>query len=324
MNSDYRSTFGFRDTLREILKIISDIETFTDGMSQKEFVSDPKTVAATTYALLRLSKSVYAIGNFNPVRSNIPVRKLASISRWLDNYKQKLSPSVIWQTIQDDMPQVAKGFRKLARENEIDFQPQKSSITRIKLISPVETSLTSISLQSLITPYLNALTDLQNFVNEVLHRAPANELTIKFITQNSPINVGINGAVEATQLIQETIIPWKREHAQSMAKLLEHEKMVEIEKKRAEVLQTRALAAKERIESDRLRTEINLQLEQTEKLHLENEALRFEIKRKKIELAFEILNKLNLSLDEKDKVGYLMRLLPIIDILTSSELEMTK
>jgi len=325
MKNDQR----FKDCLREMLKAVWEIESFIDGLSLNEFVSDSKTISATTYSLMRLSnaaKSIMKTANDRneQLPDNIPWGKIATISRWLEGYRQKLGPSIIWQTIQDDILEITRRLRELAREYEVEIDFEKSPITRIRLTSSAEISLTSTSLQSLIVPYLKALTDLQSLIDEIFHRLESNEVTIKFITQNSPINVGINGAVEATQLIQETVIPWKREHAQAMAKLLETEKMVEIEKKKAEVLQVRALATKERTEADRLRAEIVLQLEQAEKLRLENERLRLEIKRAKLELAFEILNKLYPSLDEKDKVDYLMKLLPIIDTLAASNLEMAK
>lgn len=325
MVNDYR----FRDTLCEMLKAIWEIETFSGGLSLDEFVSDARTISATTYSLMRLSNAARSITKYANSRkkqlpSNVPWTNISSISRWLEGYKQKLSPSVIWQTVQDDVPEIAKGLRELAREYSIAIDFEKSLITRIRLTSPARILLTSNSLQSLIVPYLKAVTDLQSLIDEIFQRTEASEVPIKFITQNSPITVGINGAVEATQLIQETIIPWKKEHAQAMAKLLETEKVVEIEKKKAEVLQARALATKERAEADKLQAEITLQLEQAEKLRLENEKLRLEIKRAKVELAFEILNKLYPSLDERDKVGYLMKLLPIIDTLAASNLEMGK
>jgi len=58
-------------------------------------------------------------------------------------------------------------------------------------------------------------------------------------------------------------------------------------------------------------------------MHLENEKLRLEIKKEKIDLAIDILKKLYPNLDEQNRIDYLMKLLPIIDTLVGSELELT-
>lgn len=326
MNTELR----FKDTIKELSNTLAEIDSLTNDSTVDEFISDPKTVFAVTYLLIRLSFAAKQISRYARNRDeNLPSgllwKKTAGLSHWFQGYRQKISPAIIWQTVQNDVPKIKKGVHELAIKYHTEIiYAEKPASTRIKLTSATEISLTSYSLQYVIVPYLEAITDLQRLIDEILDRQISSGVIIKSITQNSPIGVNFSGALEATQLIQETIIPWKRHHAQAMAKLLESEKIAEIEIKRAEVLQTRALASKEKVEAEKIKTEINLQNEQAEKLRLENEKLRVEIQRAKIELAMEILDKLKPSSDEQDKIGRLIRLLPIIDKLAASDLVISK
>lgn len=324
MKNDYR----FDDIIRAMLNAVTEIENLTDGFTLDEFISDKKTVSAVSYSFVRLSAAAktilqYARSRDEKLPANVSWRKVANISHWLENYRQKISPSIIWQTVKDDLPEIAKGLRELVKDYPDEVSPDKNKLQRIRLISQTNILLSSYTLEVNIVPYLKAITKLQELVNEILERHEPNPIFIKSISQNSPVTIGITGAVEATQLIQENLIVWKKQHAQAMAKLLETEKMIEIENKRAEVLQIRALASKERAEADKIRAEINLLNEQVEKMRLENEKLRIEVKKEKINLAIDILKKLYPNIDEQNRIEYLMKLLPIIDTLVGSELELT-
>jgi uncharacterized protein with HEPN domain len=325
MKNDYR----FDDIIKAMLNAVVEIENLADGLTLDEFISDKKTVSATSYSFVRLSAAAKTIILYARVRGeNLPAivswRKIANISNWLENYRQKISPPIIWQTIKDDLPEIAKGLRELAKDYPNEVLPEKSKVQRLRLITQTDIQLSSYTLELNIVPYLKAITKLQELINEILERNEPNPIVVKSISQNSPITFGITGALEATQLIQENLIVWKRQHAQTMAKLLETEKTMEIEIKRAEILQTRASASKERAETDKIRVEISLQNEQVEKLRLENEKMRTEVKREKFNLAIEILKKLHPNLDEQKRIEYFIKLLPIIDTLALSELELTK
>lgn len=324
MKNDYR----FDDIIRAMLNAVIEIENLTDGLALDEFISDKKTVSAVSYSFVRLSAAAKTILQYARIKNeklpaNVSWRKVANISHWLENYRQKISPPIIWQTVKDDLPEIAKGLRELVKDYPAEILPDKNKLKRIRLISQTNIQLSSYTLELNIVPYLKAITKLQELINEILERHEPSPIVIKSISQNSPVTIGITGAVEATQLIQENLIVWKKQHAQAMAKLLETDKMIEIEIKRAEVLQTRASASKERAEADRIRAEINLLNEQVEKMRLENEKLRIEVKKEKIDLAIDILKKLYPNLDEQNRIDYLMKLLPIIDTLVGNELELT-
>jgi len=101
-----------------------------------------------------------------------------------------------------------------------------------------------------------------------------------------------------------------------MARLLEQEKQAEIEIKKAEILEKRAHAEKERVEATKQR-------EEAQKLRLENEKLKLVLQRDKVQLAINILNLIRPTLSEADKISYIVRMLPPLDVVILSELEIS-
>ena len=99
-----------------------------------------------------------------------------------------------------------------------------------------------------------------------------------------------------------------------MARLLEQEKQALIESIRADVLEKRAHAEKERMEAVKQRGE-------AEKLRLENEKLKIELERAKVLLAIELLNQIAPNLSEEDRIAYIVRMLPHLEVVIFSELE---
>ena len=84
-------------------------------------------------------------------------------------------------------------------------------------------------------------------------------MEIKSISHNSPLKISLKGATQATELIREIIIPWRREYAKSMAKLSEVEKQSDIESKKADILSKRVNAVKEKAEAEKIKAETELQ-----------------------------------------------------------------
>ena len=186
-------------------------------------------------------------------------------------------------------------------------------IDEIVLLPPKEIDLTPIHLERQIVPFLKSIGDIQSLIDELNNRE-SRSIKIRAITQSSPISVSLEGASEAIGLLREVISPWRREHAKKLAQLKEKELQIALELKKAEVLEKRAKSAKERMEVQKLR-------EEAERLQLENERLRIEIQREKVQLAIDILAQLAPDLSETERVEYLVRLLPVLDRVVSSELE---
>jgi hypothetical protein len=180
--------------------------------------------------------------------------------------------------------------------------------------------LTPSYLESTIAPYLRAIAGLQNLVDEAQGREHRRVLIVA-VTESSPISVSLEGAAEAVELVRTAVIPWRRQHAEAMARLAELDKVAEIESRKAEILEKRARAHRDRAEAERLSAEATRQREEAEKLRLENAKRRLELRRENVQLALEILAQIAPSLPEVERADYLVRILPHIEVLTSSELE---
>lgn len=180
--------------------------------------------------------------------------------------------------------------------------------------------LTSHLLLTTISPFLYAVEEIQRVLNEARGKAH-DSVSIKLISQKSPISISLAGAAEALQQIKDTVVPWRRRHAQKILNLQEQEKRAEIGSIKAEILEKRARAAKDEAEAEKTRAEANRQREETERLKIENEKLRLELQRAKVQLALDVLAQVAPNLTEADKIAYVVKLLPPLHTIIFSELE---
>jgi len=187
--------------------------------------------------------------------------------------------------------------------------PLTVKFTSVQEISPS-------NLANTISPYLQAIADLQHLIDEIKNQ-PKKKVKVINITQGSAL-ISLEGATEAIELIMSVVVPWRHKHAKTMAKLEESEKQVQIESAKADILANRKQAA-----TDKEKAEIELarQRVEVEKLELENAKLRLELHREKIQLALDVVNRINPNFAEAAKIDYITRLLGPLDVLISSDLE---
>lgn len=200
-------------------------------------------------------------------------------------------------------------------KGETSFQ-----LSRISKGLRADAILTASYLRDVVLPFITAIIETQHIIDAVKGRLFRDIKIIK-ISQNSPIETIVSSAVDAVTSAKEDIIPWRREHAQQMAKLLEQEKNVVIEKEKAIVLSTRASAAKDRAEEKKIQVEVEKLKAETERMQLENEKLRWELQQSKIQLGLDILLKINSNLSETQRIAFLLKLLEPLNVLATSELE---
>lgn len=179
--------------------------------------------------------------------------------------------------------------------------------------SKIDSRLTPEYLELTVIPYLKAIRDLQMILRDLTGK-DQQEVEIKAISKFSPLSISLEGASDALQLIREVVTPWRRKHSVTIANLLEVEKQIEIETKKAEILEKRAIAEKTRLETKKIKEEIK-------KMELENQQLGLILQKEKISLVIEILQKINPNLEDEDKITWISRLAPIIDRIIYSELE---
>ena len=184
-------------------------------------------------------------------------------------------------------------------------------------------NLTPSYLESVVTPYLAAIAGIQELINEIDDQdAKSRKIQIRSISQNSPIQVTVDGLTKAIQLIAELVVPWRRKHSESMARLIEQEKREEIKAKSAELVELRARVEKNAIEKAKLSAEAEKERAEAERIWLENEKLKLELADAKLELVLKFLERINPNLSEKERIAYTTRFLPHLETILSSPLEM--
>ncbi|WP_435548007.1 HepT-like ribonuclease domain-containing protein [Desulfobacterium sp. N47] len=310
------------ETLKEIFDTTVLSKNFIRNMSKDEFLSDNKTIFAVTQSIMLIGKNARNLdSDSRKLLPNLPWNDLVSITRKLNlPYQKAINPEVLWETIKKDFPVIESEIRKLLRLNDEEGISERKYI-KITLKSYRDITLTPRYLGKIVYPYLIAISDIQKIINEIKKNDNL-EVEIKSISQNSPLSVSLKGATEATELIRDVIIPWRRKHAQSMAKLLEVEKYSEIESKKADILNKRVNAVKGKAEAEKIKAEAELQRQEAEKIRLENEKLKIELHRAKIQLALDVISQIAPDLPETDRISHLVRLLPQLDTLGTSEFEL--
>jgi hypothetical protein len=174
--------------------------------------------------------------------------------------------------------------------------------------------------QTALAPYLNALSELQTILNKLRAKQP-NEIVIREITYNSSFSISLEGATEAVDVVRQTIVPWRRQHVETMVGLSEQKKQINIERTRVEALFQRAQASQERVEQESLLAEAKSLALDSERKRLENDQHRIELNRLKTQMALDIITQFAPDLPEIDRVQYITRLLPRLEILVTSSLE---
>ncbi len=305
--------YRLKNSLIEILETIIKSYKFVKYMSVDEFAADDKAIFAIVRSLEivgRRSRELQQQRKDPKVThlvSKIPLRDIIGIEYKLNrpSYLGMVNPKILWETVKKDFPIIESEIRKI-----LCFEQEKETVSeyiKICLRSPLTVKLTPTHLGCVVYPYLIAISYIQKVINQIAQNDDL-EVEVKSISQNSPLNVSLKGATQATELIREFIIPWRREHAKSIAKLIEIEKLSDIKSKKADILIKRVNAVKEQAEA--------------EKIRLENEKVKIELHRAKIQLAIDVLAQIAPDLPETEKISHIVRLLPQLDTLVSSELEL--
>ena len=288
-------------------------------LTYTEFIRDEKAQYAVRRALDVMSRSAfYVLRQHSDALGRSPWIELSSIWRRVSPNYNESEPEILWRTVVNDLPIFEDEVRRKLREAEILDLPDRGSNhpsdrSSFVLRYKYGAQLSPTFLKAEITPYLIAVAELQRLIDQIEQR-PDIPVTIRRISQQSPITVTLEGAAEALKTMDEIIVPARRKHRSEMDRLDEATSQVEIEKKKAEIAQIRAGTAAERAEAKKKRLEV-------ERLKLENERLQFEIEKMKIDTVLELLDRIAPTLPESERIGYAIRLLKPTSTLLLSDLE---
>jgi hypothetical protein len=164
---------------------------------------------------------------------------------------------------------------------------------------PNKPIITPKYLLTVVAPYLHALEEIQQIMDEVRHFSPK-VISIYSITRNSPITVSVDGLSETINLIQNSVVKWRHRH-QVVTAHLEEEKL------RAEILEARSNSEKNRAEAENSRQDAKRK--------------EFELEQDKILCALELLDKVSPELAETARLSYAAKLCPSLEIILNSELK---
>ena len=257
----------------------------------------------------RQQDSLQSQSSYKSLRSRIKTRLLAELKKsgiLITNILPSIWDIFFEKALGEANVVLSRPDRKrLSDELFADLMQEASSIV---VIFAKKERLTPRVLRAEISPYLIAIEDIQHIIDEIEGRK-WQEVRIQVIAQHSPISVSLDGVASAANLIRDSVIPWRREHDEIMARLIEQEKLVEIENKKAEILDKRAQSARGR--------------EEAKKLQLENERLRLQLQKEKLELAISLLQQLAPNLSETEKTAYLIRIISPLETILINQSEVS-
>ncbi|HSE15617.1 MAG TPA: hypothetical protein VLB46_01105 [Pyrinomonadaceae bacterium] len=216
--------------------------------------------------------------------------------------------SSILDALDSDLPY---GKQTRVRLDENDFNLGALTLT--------DQELTPDLLLNSVGPLLKAVGELQRLIDQT-HSRMFRGITIKSVSQNSPIEVSLGGAAEAIEQIKATVVPWRRKHDATMALLTEEQKRIEIKSLQADVLEKEGKQIRDHAEAEKVYAEADKLRAEAERTRLENEKLRVELHQARIQLVLDILSKVAPNTSEIEKLDYVVKLLPPIETLTTSEM----
>jgi hypothetical protein len=195
------------------------------------------------------------------------------------------------------------------------FLQQDAEASRAEALTPQYLSLA-------VVPYLSALVELQQIVDE-LEQEPPHQGRILAITQGSPVSVTIEGVSRAVQIVQEMITPWQLDYAKPMSQLVQRERKAAIDLAQAEVFEARARMNEDAVEHKKLLAKAADRYTRAETRRQEGRQQRQSLEYAQIHLALQILSQIEADLQEEEKTAYLLRVLPALETLLSNPLQIS-
>lgn len=168
----------------------------------------------------------------------------------------------------------------------------------------LDARLTASALAGVVLPIVFAMARMQMLLF-------GSEPTVKAITQNSPVNISLEGAGSLYEKIATDVIPWRRERAKQIAALDAAQRRAHLEQKRAEVLAAEAATERERAESEAA-------FARARQAHAEASMKEVELTRARFQLAADMVDRLLPDAPLPEKMQLISQLMPELVKLTST------
>lgn len=179
-----------------------------------------------------------------------------------------------------------------------------------------EHTLTPEYLSEHLMPYLNALAGMQHTCDKLMGHT-SHEVVIRFISQQSPVSISLQGVSDAVNAVLDVVVPWRREYAKQLAELKLKELEAEIKKKKKEADEIASRSAKQRAEAANIEADTETKKIDGQKTELELDIARYR-------LAREIVATMRPDLTEAEQMAYIAEMMPDVKVLTTSEIEIKR
>ena len=98
----------------DMLLCAQNILDFTEGMDQKTFLNDPRTIRAVAFELMTIGEVVRAIpDDIQAEAPDIPWGKMVGIRNVLVHEYFRLDEEILWKTAREDIPLLIDSLNKL-------------------------------------------------------------------------------------------------------------------------------------------------------------------------------------------------------------------
>jgi hypothetical protein len=177
-------------------------------------------------------------------------------------------------------------------------------------------------LLDVVNPYLSAVTDIQHCIDELADR-PLSRLRVVALRHDSPVVATVEGIREAAAVIHQTISPQRHLFDEMACHVLIAEKELTAERARIEALEARSRLASSTNGDEWWTTDMASQVAHIQQLQHECERLGIELQRFKIGLACNLIAWIAPHLERAEMVHYVVRILPALDQVLSSPLDVS-
>lgn len=108
----------WKDRVIDILNAISEIHAFVDKMDYENFQNDLKTIRAIELDFIILGEAANAIPDeIQEAYPEISWQLMRGIRNRLVHTYFSVSPKILWDTIEQDLPPLEKSLKKIINEN---------------------------------------------------------------------------------------------------------------------------------------------------------------------------------------------------------------
>jgi uncharacterized protein YjbI with pentapeptide repeats len=279
----------------------------------------------TTLSGAKYNKFTQWSSGFDPIQAGAIIQDVTHVEATITKLKAELDAlEISGETISDTTltTDIARLSGILNLEQLLEIFPDLSTTRNTPSFFTLNSfqKLTPDFLINEVAPYLKTIEDLQHLIDEIQGHA-RQEVEVTGIWKRS-IDISISGVSGAIALIMNTVIPWRREHAKTMAKVAEAKQQAQIEASKTDLLAKR-LQLKWTLDEDKeqLVVELAVQREKAEQFRLASEEKRLEINSQKTKLALTMVEAIDPKLDEAEKFDYMTRLLGPLEMLTTTTFE---